>query len=467
MRRLVVKRFVLGVFAALAACNTGISPREDFVVNTLAEDNYAWALRDPELVAMKLAKMQRDPYVWLRGEPAVFWRDVTDPGAARTATAFGSPAASRVLLVADPHPENLGSFRASDGTMFVDWNDFDSAGYGPYEGDVRRLAAGLIVAAHDAADPASAAAVDPVYAAELARRVAVGYATEMAALAAGQPAQPVTTGAAKYLDKLIAKATANGDSRKELTDSTEVVDGVRVFLTGDLDPVADDGVVENRQTSVTPDERDRVTRALAPYLAQHPELGTLVAIARRYGSGVSSYAVLRYYALLSSDRLVEVKEERDGLVIHGVPQLAAAEWSSPAVRVVDAQRRLQLRRDADPLLGAAGVGALALRIHDRAAYQRGVDAGDLGALAIDPSKRAQLADLAEIFGGLLARAHGLAVTEDGVAGWSVIAPLLGDGAGFADEIVELARADAAQVIADWESLRDEDLAARVLPARSR
>jgi uncharacterized protein (DUF2252 family) len=452
--------------AVLGACGTGDDPRADFVVNTLAEDNYAWARRDPAVVAMKLTKMQRDPYIWLRGTPAVFWRDVTDPGAARAVTAFGSPAASRVLLVADPHPENLGSFRASDGTMFLDWNDFDSAGYGPFEGDVRRLAAGMIVASHDAADPASADAVDPAYATELARRVAIGYATQMAALAAGQPAQPVTTGAAKYLDKLFAKASSNGDARKELTDATEVVDGVRVFLTGDLDPVADDGVIETRQTSVTPEERDRVIRALARYLVQHPELGTLVSIVRRYGSGVSSYAALRYYVLFASDRIVEVKEERDGLVIHGVPELAAAEWTSPSVRAVDAQRRLQLRRDADELLGAADVLPLAFRVHDHASYQRGVNASDLGALAIDPGKASQVTDLAEIFGALLARAHGVARTADGVAGWTVIAPLLGDGAGFADEVVALARTDAAQVISDWKLLRTEDLGARVLPARS-
>ena len=449
-------------------CGTGSSPREDFIVNTLAVDNYVYAQRDPELVALKFRKMQRDPYIWLRGTAAVWWHDATDPGEARATTAFGSPAASRVLLVADPHPENLGSFRASDGAMVVDWNDFDAAGYGPFEVDVRRLAAGLIIASHDAADPASAATVDPAYAAELARRVAVGYAAQITALAAGTAPVPVTTGAAKYLDKLIAKAIENGDAGKDLIDTTEVVDGVRVFLTGDLDPVGDDGVIETRQTSIDPITRDVLARGLAPYLAEHPELGTVISFARAYGSGVSSYAVPRYLALLTGptavagdDHILEIKEERDGVIIHGVPELVAAEWDNPALRVVDAQHRLQLRRDADPLLGAIDVAPLAWRIHDHASYQRGVNYDDLGALAIDASKQDQVTDLAEVFGGLLARAHGLALTEDGVLGWTVIAPLLGDGTGFADEVTTFATADAQQTIADWQMLRDEDLGARV------
>jgi uncharacterized protein (DUF2252 family) len=429
----------------VAACGTPVaSQRDAFVIDTLAEDNYAWALREPDTVAMKLKKMQREPFLWLRGTPAVYWRDLTSVGAVRPATAYGDPASSRVLLVADPHPENIGSFRAPDGTIVVDWNDFDSAGYGPFEGDVRRLAAGLIVAAGDA-----------TLGDTLAHHVGTAYAAEIAQLAQGAAPVAVTTGAAPYLDKLIAKAAANGDARKDLAD--DVVNGA--FVSGDLDPVAADGVIETRLLPLGGDERDRVRRAMATVLAHHPELGTIVDIARRYGSGVSSYAALRYYVLVSSERILEVKEERDGLAIHGVPQLQAAEWRSPAARCVDAQRRLQVRPDLDDVLDVGELAPLTFKVRD-ARYQRGVDAGDLGKLATD--KPDQLVGLADVFGTLLARAHGVALTADGVPGWTVIAPLL--DAGFADEVATFADADAAQVIADWTDLANVDLAARVLPA---
>jgi hypothetical protein len=324
----------------------------------------------------------------------------------------------------------------------------------------------MIVASHDATDSGSADNVDPAFADAIARAAAVGYAAQIHALAMGQAAMPVTTGAAKYLDKLLAKALANGDAGKDLTDVSEVVDGTRVFLSGDLDPVADDGVIEGRLTSPDPIERAQMEQALAPYLAQHPELGTLVALARDYGSGVSSYPALRYLALVSADRIIEIKEERDGLILP-LPRFDASEWSSPAARSIDAQHRLQFRRDDDALLGIADEGTLTFRIQDHAAYQRGINASDIGDLAIDSSKSAQVAELATIFGGMLARAHGLAMTEDGVLGWTVIAPVLVDDAGFADEVSQLAQADAAQVISDWKLLRDEDLGARVIPASAK
>jgi hypothetical protein len=102
-------------------------------------------------------------------------------------------------------------------------------------------------------------------------------------------------------------------------------------------------------------------------------------------------------------------------------------------------------------------------VHDETAYQRGVDSTDIGALAVDPDKRSQVPDLAELCGRLLARAHGAALTADGVPGWTVIMPVLGDG--FGDELSELAQADAAQTVADWQSLRTQDLAALVILAR--
>jgi uncharacterized protein (DUF2252 family) len=433
--------------------------REQTVITALAEDNYSLALRDPALVAMKLAKMQRGPFEWLRGTAPLFWRDLTAAGSERPATAFGDPASSRVLLVGDPHPENVGTFRAADGTMFVDWNDFDSAGYGPYEGDVRRLAAGLVIAV-----------ADDALAADLARRVAVGYATRIGDLASGLDPVPVAAGASPYLDKVLEKASSNGDAHKDLDEVAPVVDGARAVVYRDLDPVGDDGVIENRLAPLDPVTADWVARAIAQRVAVQPELGTLAGAARRLGAGVSSYASLRYYALLTGptsspddDLVLELKEERDGVIVHGVPQLAAAEWASAAARAVDAQRRLQARRDGDAWLGAAELAPLSFKVRDHAAYQRGVNASDLAALAADPAKRDQLPALAEVLGGMLAASHARALTADGVRGLSVIAPRIGSPVAFADEVIAVAVDDAAQIVADWQSMKDRDLAQLVLP----
>ncbi|HEY1552920.1 MAG TPA: DUF2252 family protein [Kofleriaceae bacterium] len=436
---------------ALCACASPSSDARDaFVIDTLAEDNYMWALRDPDLVAMKLELMQEEPYEWLRGTAAVYWRDLSTPGVDRPATKFGDALSSRVLLTGDPHPENIGSFRAADGTMLIDDDDFDAAGYGPFEGDVRRLAAGMIVAA-------AGAGPSP---ADIASAVATAYQAQIAELEAGMAPDP---GTAPYLDKLIAKAQTNGDAHKELTDD---VASPGVLATGDLDPIDAFGVVQNRVEPIATTEHDVVTAALAPLLAAHPELGAIEDIGRRYGHGVSSYPALRYLVLLAGetaspddDRVLEIKEERDGLDIADVPQLDSSEWSTPGERATNTAHRMWLRPDEDVVWSHGEATPLSFVTHDDADYQRGVDHGDLGALA--GSDADEYLQVCGVFGRLLARAHGLATTEDGLRGVDVIANVLGDG--FADEVADFAPADAAQIIADWTSLKDRDLATQVLP----
>src|SRR5262249_44807040 len=153
--------------------------------------------------------------------------------------------------------------------------------------DVRRLAAGMIIAGGD-----------PTIGDELSRAVARGYLAQMRDLASGIAPLPVGVGSAPYVDKSINKAIENGDAGKDLDDYPPPANGVRAFAFVDVDPVGVDGVIENRLAPVSDDERDLVTRGLATELAHHPELGEIAGIGRRLGSGVSSYPALRFYVLL-------------------------------------------------------------------------------------------------------------------------------------------------------------------------
>jgi hypothetical protein len=465
-RRELATAAVVVVVSQLPAC-AAIEPatREQRVIDALADDNYVWALREPELVALKLRKMQRGPYEWLRGTAALYWQDLTEPGP-RAATAFGDPASSRVLLLGDPHVENAGTFRAADGAMLVDWNDFDATGYGPFTADLRRLAASVIVVARLGA-PDDAALAD-----ELARRVASGYAGEIERLASGAEAGAMGFGASPLFDDELAKAATRGDTRDALAEVAPIVEDHRELALGDLEPVAEDGVIEDRIERVSPAQAVWIDAAVATWRRGllDPTAATIKLRARRLGAGVSSYALYRFVAVLEGataalddDLVIELKETREGIVVHGVPQLAVGAWSSPAERAVQTQRRLQARTDADPLLGAADLGGLTLKVRDREAYQRGIDADDLVELAAgDAEDRDELRELARLYGSMLARAHGCAATSDGLVGWSVIAPVIaGRAEALADEIAWLALADAEQLIADHAAMKDRDLAGEI------
>ena len=65
---------------------------------------------------------------------------------------LNDPNAAQVMLVVDPHPENMGTaFRQNVDTRGIvlpedftlKWFDFDAASYGPYTLDLRRAALGL------------------------------------------------------------------------------------------------------------------------------------------------------------------------------------------------------------------------------------------------------------------------------------------------------------------------------------
>lgn len=455
----------IALVVLVGCANPAASSREQRIISALSDDNWVAAVRDPELVRQKLRKMQRGPYEWFRGTAALFWRDLMEPGVRRATTTFGDAASSRVLLVGDPHVENAGTFRAADGTMLVDWNDFDATGYGPFTGDLRRLGASLAIAAPSLADP-------------LVRRALTAYAQTMATIAAGGRLAPISTGRSADLDEELAEARTRGEMRFALDELAPAgADGVRRLALGDLEEIAEDGVIEDRVVTVTEAEAVLIDRAIARW--GHPELGATKLRARRIGAGVSSYAALRWNVVLEGataspddDRVIELKEVREGVVITGRPRVAAAEWDSPAARAVTTQQRLQARADIDPLLGSALVGGLALRIRDREAFQRGLDHEALAKLATGTEgKQARALELAAIYGEMLARAHGLARTEAGmfsattiVRGVDAIAPLLaGREVAFVDELARLALADAAQIASDFALVKDRDLFAELAP----
>lgn len=435
----------------LTACSGGVEldGRQQRIVNTLYEDNYMWARRDPVLTAMKLHKMQRGPYEWMRGTAALYWRDINDPGADRPTTTFGSPESSRVLLVGDPHPENAGTF-GTDTLMTIDWNDFDASGYGPFTGDLRRLGAGLAIAVGD-----------PAIAEMMVRRAVTTYDKGVLGILVGGP---VAAGSAQLFADELAKAKERGDAHFAVNELAPVVDGARVLAVGDLEPVADDGVIEDRVVEVAVEEAAWIDAAVAQM--EHRPAGAIKFRARRIGSGVSSYAALRYNVIFEGetvapddDRIIELKETRDGIIIDGQPRFAAAEWDSPAARVVDTQRRLQ-SGSGDVLLGSARVGALSLKIRDREAYQRGINREDITALVSNRQKDIDdLGRIADAYGQMLAQAHR--------SGAEVIKPLLiGREDEFIDELTRLSLADAAQIVDDYTRMSGLDLAALVLPQES-
>ncbi len=102
--------------------------------------------RVPELVPVRHGRMLVSPFTFYRGAAL--------PMAADLAT---TPASGlRVQLCGDAHLSNFGAFASPERRLVFDVNDFDETLPGPFEWDVKRLAASLAVAGRDNGFPAKA-----------------------------------------------------------------------------------------------------------------------------------------------------------------------------------------------------------------------------------------------------------------------------------------------------------------------
>ena len=97
------------------------------------------ATRVPEFVPIRHGRMLVSPFTFYRGAAAVMAADL-----AATPTA-----GLRVQLCGDAHLSNFGGFASPERELVFDVNDFDETAPGPFEWDVKRLAASIEIAARE------------------------------------------------------------------------------------------------------------------------------------------------------------------------------------------------------------------------------------------------------------------------------------------------------------------------------
>jgi uncharacterized protein (DUF2252 family) len=105
-------------------------------VELIEEQN---ARRDTDLVPVRHGRMMASPFTFYRGAAAIMAADLD-----------GTPTSGlEVQLCGDAHLSNFGVFASPERRLVFDINDFDETLPGPFEYDVKRLAASLTVAAYN------------------------------------------------------------------------------------------------------------------------------------------------------------------------------------------------------------------------------------------------------------------------------------------------------------------------------
>src|SRR6201982_1004823 len=123
---------------------SGGAPRHDPLKTILAQNQ----IRVPELTPLRHQRMAISPWNYYRGAAAVMAADLG-----------GQPDSGlMVQLCGDAHVLNFGLWATPERNLAFDLRDFDETLPGPFEWDVKRFAASLVVAARESrVKPARAA----------------------------------------------------------------------------------------------------------------------------------------------------------------------------------------------------------------------------------------------------------------------------------------------------------------------
>ncbi len=394
------------------------------------------ATRVPELLPLRTERMSASAFAFFRGTAAVMAADLA-------ATAHsGIPVAS----CGDAHLSNFGFYASPQRTLVFDLNDFDESAWSPWEWDLKRLVASVIIAGKETGR--SAAVITD------AARSSVGqYATALRQSRDLTPIErysqhfdaegtlhSVVASARKTLRKAIADAERRTSARatRKLTETTP--DGRTRFVEvppamTHLDTDLERGVIGaiDAYAQTTPSD---IRLLLTNY--------TIVDTVRR-AVGVGSVGTRCYVTLLvdgdGDALLLQTKEAGESVLAQygNYPQPPEVDAyiaeNGQGGRVVAMQRILQ--GASDPFLGHFRGGETDYYVRQFRDMKGGIDAETLD----DTSFRLY----AQACAAVLARAHAQSPTAGEVVGY------IGNGRIVTDAIVAWAQGYAEVSRRDYEA----------------
>ncbi|MFE0602666.1 DUF2252 domain-containing protein [Streptomyces sp. NPDC058892] len=419
------------------------------------------ATRVPELVPIRYARMTESPFRFYRGAAAIMASDLA-----------GSPDSGiSVQLCGDAHLLNFRLLASPERRLMFDINDFDETLPGPWEWDVKRLSASLVIAARaNGFDEAERARI--VNSAVRSYREAMSGFAGMGNLGVWYSkidAEGLQALVDEQLDKRGRKKLATAMGKARSRDNLQVFDKLTEVVDGRPRIAADPPLLVPLADLLPDSERDELVDRLGRLVGQYGrtlesnrrallEDYSLVDVARKV-VGVGSVGTRCWILLLlgrdGRDPLFLQAKEADTSVL--ADHVGASLYRNQGERVVSGQRLMQAASDI--FLGWERVDGIDGRKRDF--YVRQLR--DWKGIAMpETMSPAQLETFGNACGMTLARAH--ARSGDRVA----IAAYLGRGDVFDRALAEFAEAYADQNERDHQALVDAvragRLPAEVLPA---
>lgn len=388
------------------------------------------ASRVADLVPVRWSRMAASAFGFFRGAPAVMAADLAGTGVAGV-----SP-----QLCGDAHVANFGLFATPERRLAFDLNDFDETLAGPFDWDVKRLAASVVVASRAAGHPAQVARAAAVAS-------AIGYAQRARELSELSPMEIWYL----HTDVDAAGAEASADVRPVISRAARKARGrthlqafekLASLVDGRPQIVEDPPLVMRLRMD---EQLDQLQAFFDEYLATLPAERRhllrnyrLVDAARKV-VGVGSVGTRCYIALglghaQGDPVFLQIKEAQASVL---EPHLGSSPHAHAGERVVVGQRLVQANGDA--FLGwSRGPGGSEYFVRQLRDMKGGFE--------IESLTPAQMSTYAVACGRTLARAHARTLHPALVSGY------LGSGRRFAAAIAEFAEQYATQNDADHAAL---------------
>ena len=402
------------------------------------------ATRLPELIPIRYARMRASPFAFFRGSAIIMAHDLAQTPCTGIQT----------QLCGDCHCSNFGAYASPERTLLFDINDLDETYPGPWEWDVKRLAASLHVAGRNngfADADCRAAVLSGVqsyrrHMAEFAdmRTLEVWYTH----VTVGNLLDLVTGKQAKKRAlKQVGKIRQRGNAQAAVK-LTQVVDGHRIITN---DPPLVMRVTEEALGGEVRGLFEKYAQTLRGAQRHVLDRFEIVDVARKV-VGVGSVGTRCFIVLLTSrdddDPLfLQVKEAEPSVLEAHLPQ---ANYKHQGERVVAGLELMQAASDIflGWMTGPAGRNFYWRQLRDMK-----------GAVEVTELSSANLALYSSLCGHALARAHARA---SGNA--AEIAAYLGVSDRFDQGIVSFAEAYANQTERDYQALLDAIKTGRVVAA---
>ncbi|MGD0799678.1 MAG: DUF2252 domain-containing protein [Terracidiphilus sp.] len=416
--------------------------------------------RVPALIALKYKLMAESPFGYFRGAVPVMAADLSVLPSTGIAT----------QLCGDAHVRNLGAFAAPDGRLVFDINDFDETIRGPFEWDLKRMAASLVLAGRASGHKESALR-------ETVEHFVIRYSAQISAFAKMpllevghyqvhrmDQATPVhdallkaeRSTATHTLEQLTEPVSSINYSKKVSSVKGTGFSPYKIPAKSKRALAPEESSLPNPPrrfkeikptlTRVTGRQAAAVLAALGPYRQMlEPQRQHLLSLYRPVdvafkvvgtGSvGLRDYCIYFEGNGPADPLFLQIKEEPASGYAPYLPDAQSPHHNGQ--RVAEGQKAMQVQ--SDPFLGWTNFGGRDYLVRQLNDHKGSIELEDLSG--------GGLVAYAEVCGELLARGH--ARSGDPL----ILAGYIGSGDGFAEALAKFGAAYADQTEKDWNDLK--------------